>query len=78
VVTQETGFSNILPTGEGLFVFWTMEEIEDALERINGNYEQHCGAAARIAREWFDYRVVRPAMLEHLDCKAAGVRIVGA
>jgi hypothetical protein len=27
VITQETGFSNILPTGEGLFAFSTMEEI---------------------------------------------------
>ncbi len=27
VITQETGFSNVLPTGEGLFAFSTMEEI---------------------------------------------------
>jgi hypothetical protein len=77
VVTQETGFSNILPTGEGLFAFSTMVEIEEALARINENYERHCGAAARIAREWFDYRVVLPAMLEHLDCKPPGVLVTG-
>jgi hypothetical protein len=74
VVTQETGFSNILPTGEGLFGFSTMEEIEEAIARINGDYERHCAAASRIARECFDYRVVLPAMLDHLGCKPAGAR----
>jgi hypothetical protein len=69
VVTQETGFSNILPTGEGLFGFSTMEEIEEAVERINSDYERHCRAATRIARECFDYRVVLGAMLDHLGCK---------
>jgi hypothetical protein len=75
VVTQETGFSNILPTGEGLFGFSTMEEIEEAIARINGDYERHCAAASRIARECFDYRVVLPAMLDHLGCKPAGVPV---
>jgi hypothetical protein len=71
VVTQETGFSNILPTGEGLFAFSTMEEIEEAVERINSDYARQSRAAARIARECFDYRVVLGAMLDHLGCKPA-------
>src|SRR5262249_4723963 len=71
VVTQETGFSNILPTGEGLFAFSTLEEIEDALARINRDYARHGTAASRIARECFDYRVVLTAMLDHLACKPA-------
>ncbi|MBI2821051.1 MAG: hypothetical protein HYX74_02390 [Acidobacteria bacterium] len=54
VVTQETGFSNILPTGRGLFAFTTMEEIERAVEAINSAYEEQCGAAAALAREYFD------------------------
>jgi hypothetical protein len=68
VVTQETGFSNVLPTGAGLFGFSTMEEIEDAVGRINADYERHCAAAAAVARQCFDYRTVLPAMLRHLDC----------
>src|SRR5215210_9264546 len=32
VIAQDTGFSNILPTGAGLFAFSTMEEILQALE----------------------------------------------
>ncbi len=75
VVTQETGFSNILPTGEGLFAFSTMEEIEDAIACINGDYTRHCAAASAIARDWFDYRVVLPPMLEHLGCKPTAAQV---
>lgn len=63
VVTQDTGFSNILPTGEGLFQFSTMEEIQAAVERVEGDYARHSRAAAAIADEFFDYRVVLPQML---------------
>jgi hypothetical protein len=54
VITQETGFSKILPTGEGLFAFSTIEEIEEAVDRINADYAHHSAAAGRLAREWFD------------------------
>ena len=63
VITQETGFSNILPTARGLFGFSTLEEIVDAVESINANYEQHCRAASELAREFFNYDVVLPKLL---------------
>jgi GT2 family glycosyltransferase len=66
VITQETGFSNVLPTGEGLFGFSTLEEILDAVERINGDYARHSRAARAIARERFDYRVVLGEILEYI------------
>jgi hypothetical protein len=75
VVTQETGFSNILPTGEGLFAFSTMADIEAAIDAINADYGRHCAAASRIAREYFDYRVVLSAMLEHLGSRCVGVEV---
>ena len=71
VITQETGFSNVLPTGEGLFGFSTMDEIEAAIGRINADYARHSQAARAIAREWFDYRVVLGGMLDHLGASAA-------
>jgi hypothetical protein len=77
VVTQETGFSNVLPTGEGLFGFSTMEDIEMAIDAIDADYGRHCAAASRIAREYFDYRVVLPAMLDHLGCRPVGVEVAG-
>jgi hypothetical protein len=63
VITQETGFSSILPTGQGLFAFLTMAEIVQAVESIDSCYEQHCRAASALAREYFSYDVVLPRML---------------
>jgi hypothetical protein len=66
VITQETGFSNHLPTGDGLFAFTTMEEILDAVDRINADYGHHSRAASAIARECFSYDVVLPRMLSEV------------
>src|ERR1043166_6778342 len=65
VITQETGFSNILPTGGGLFGFRTMDEILAAIERINSDYESHRRAAAQIARDYFSHDVVLSGILAH-------------
>jgi hypothetical protein len=67
VITQETGFSNILPTGEGLFAFSTMQEIIEAIEKINSDYEHHCRAALEIARGYFNYDVVLTRLLNDVD-----------
>jgi hypothetical protein len=58
VITQETGFSNILPTGRGLFGFSTIDEITDAIETINSDYEHQCHAAVELARGYFGHDVV--------------------
>ncbi|HEY5914472.1 MAG TPA: glycosyltransferase family 2 protein [Verrucomicrobiae bacterium] len=66
VVTQETAFSNHLPTGEGLFGFSSMEDIVAAIDAINGDYAKHRRAAGDIAREFFSHEVVLGAMLKEL------------
>ena len=53
VITQETGFSNILPTGEGLFAFTTMDDILAALAAIGGDYQRQARAARAIAEAYF-------------------------
>jgi hypothetical protein len=63
VITQETGFTNYLPVGNGLFGFSTMEEILAAVDEINSNYERHCRAATEIAREYFSHEVVLKRLL---------------
>lgn len=63
VVTQETGFSNIFPTGEGLFAFSTLDEAADAIERVHADYRRHSQAALDVAREYFNYDVVLPRLL---------------
>ena len=50
MITQDTGFGSVLPTGEGLFAFSTMDDVIEAVERINGDYERHGRAALSIAR----------------------------
>ena len=73
VVTQTTGFENILPTGAGLFGFATLDETLAAIDAINSDYPRHCRAAREIAREYFSHDVVLPKML-----RQAGVAIPGA
>jgi hypothetical protein len=70
VVTQDTGFSAILPTGDGLFGFLTMEEAVEAIERINSDYERHAKAARAVAEEYFDAAKVARRLLA--DVGAAG------
>jgi hypothetical protein len=64
VVTQETGFSSVLPTGKGLFAFSTADEIDAAVEEILRDPPGNQAAAREIAAEYFDGdRLVR-SMLE--------------
>jgi hypothetical protein len=63
VVAQDTGFGNVLPTGEGLFAFTTMEEALDAIDAINDDYRRHCEAARAIAEEYFEARSVAARLL---------------
>jgi hypothetical protein len=64
VITQETGFSNILPTGEGLFAFKTMDDVLAAIDTINSDYAKHRKAAERIAREYFAHDVVLKELVD--------------
>jgi GT2 family glycosyltransferase len=66
VVTQETGFSNMLPTGAGLFGFSTLDEVAEAVERINADYNRHRQAARDVARDFFSYDVVLTRLLADL------------
>lgn len=63
VVTQQTGFSSSLPTGNGLFGFSTIDEAAGAIDAIATDYAQHSASARAVATEYFDYRVVLPPLL---------------
>jgi hypothetical protein len=67
VVTQDTGFGTVLPTGEGLFAFDTMDELLAAFEAIEADYERHSRAARQIAAEYFRAETVLAQLLEDLD-----------
>lgn len=64
VITQETGFSSVLPTGKGLFSFSTADDIDAAVEEILRDPAGNQVAARELAAEYFDAdRLVR-SMLE--------------
>ena len=65
VITQDTGFGNVLPTGRGLFAFSNLEEIVAAVDLINGDYAAHSRAAREIAQEYFSAERVLTNLLEH-------------
>lgn len=64
VVTQDTGFGEVLPTGEGLFAFATVEEAADAILEVEADWDRHAKAAAAIAREHFDAPAVLGPVLD--------------
>lgn len=63
VVVQDTGFSEFLPTGEGLLSFSSLDEAVTGIQRVEANYEQHARAAREIARQQFDSDIVLGNML---------------
>jgi hypothetical protein len=64
VLTQETGFSDWLPTGVGIIPFNTFEEALAGIAAINSRYVFHCRSARAIAAEYFDARKVLPPLIE--------------
>lgn len=68
VILQSTGFEDVLPTGEGLLAFATVEEAAEAMARVRADYPRHSRAARELAREHLAYERVLPALLQ-----AAGV-----
>jgi hypothetical protein len=64
-VVQDTGFSSILPVGEGLLAFRTVEEAAEAIRDVAGRYDRHSEAARAIARDHFDSDKVLAGLIEH-------------
>jgi hypothetical protein len=54
VAVQDTGFSVVIPTGEGLIPFNTLDEAVAAIHDIEAHYERHARAARALAVEYFD------------------------
>jgi hypothetical protein len=65
-LVQDTGFSQHLPTGEGLVAFTTLEQAIEGAEKIESNYAHHCRAARRLAEEYFDSDKVLDKLLTEI------------
>ena len=66
VIMQDTGFSNWLPTGEGILAFSTENEALNCIEKVNSQYTANCQAAKNLAEKTFSYQAVLPAMLDKI------------
>jgi hypothetical protein len=64
VITQDTGFSQVLPVGEGLLAWHTLDEAVAAIEALNADYERHCHVARALAEIYFDSDRVLSELLE--------------
>lgn len=53
VVLQDSGISEHLPCGEGLFAVRNVEEAAEAIDQINSDYNRHSCAARELAEQFF-------------------------
>jgi hypothetical protein len=74
VVVQDTGFSEVLPTGEGLLAFSTADQAAAAVEIVAADVGRHGRAARELAREYFDSARVLTRLLEDAFANAAPAR----
>jgi hypothetical protein len=70
-IVQDTGFSENLPCGEGLFAFRSADDVLAAIETIAKDYARHCRAARKIAEDYFDARKTLGALLRQCDLPVA-------
>jgi hypothetical protein len=64
VIVQDTGFRDIIPTGEGLLTFRHVEEAAEAIREVESDYRRHAKAAHDIAHEYFDSDKVLSRLIE--------------
>jgi len=64
VVLQDTGFSQVLPTGEGLLAFSSPEQAASAIRAVNRDFHRHSRAAREIAEEYFDSNKVLNTLID--------------
>jgi len=74
VITQDTGFSEVLPAGHGVVAFSTPDEAAAAIATVTTNYERHCLAARDLAAAFFDSAAVLSRLLELSFASPASVK----
>ncbi|WP_207495205.1 glycosyltransferase family 1 protein [Aridibaculum aurantiacum] len=67
VVVENTGFSDFLPVGEGVFCFSTLEEAVEHIARVNKEYARQCGNARTFVEEHFEGKSVLMSLLNRLS-----------
>jgi hypothetical protein len=63
VLAQDTGIGEVLPVGEGLLTFSSLEEAVEGVREIERDYARHASAARALAEAHLDARLVLPRLL---------------
>ena len=66
VVVQDTGFSEFIPTGEGLFAFSNLDEAVRGVQAVENDYAHHQREARELARTQFASDVVLGDLLRRI------------
>lgn len=66
VIVQDTGFNQLIPTGEGVLTFSTVEEAAAGIQAVKADYEYHQRRAREIADSYFSAPVVLGRMLAQI------------
>lgn len=64
VILQDTGFSEVLPTGVGLLAVSNEDDAVAAVEAVFADYDKHAAEARRIAVEYLDAKHVMTGVLD--------------
>jgi hypothetical protein len=75
VIVQNTGFDAVLPVGEGILPFSTVDEAAAAIARVESDYARHSRAASDIAAEYFDAAKVLGRLLDEAYASESSVRV---
>ena len=67
VIVQDTGFDKVLPEGEGILTFNSLEQAVDKVREVEADYSLHAGRAKEIAIEYFDAAKVLQQLIEKVD-----------
>jgi len=63
-VVQDTGFDAVLPVGEGIVTFRTLDEAAAAVRAVAADWNRHAKAARAIAEAYFDASVLVRRILD--------------
>jgi hypothetical protein len=63
-IVQDTGFSAVVPAGEGVVLFSSPEEAAAAIGEVEADYQRHAQSAVAIAHEYFNSHGVLNRLLE--------------
>jgi hypothetical protein len=67
VVVQDTGFSEIIPVGEGVLAFTKLDDAVSAIETVEGDYVHHQQMARELASAHFASDIVLGDLLKRIE-----------